>query len=78
MSYTLSHRAGKPDRPPYVRMLLKSHRLSGQQLVGVALMAHVPHDDIARRFELRMKGDGQLDHAEARPEVAAVRARSSR
>ncbi len=41
----------------------------GQELVRVGLVAGVPDDPVARRFEQSVEGDGQLDHAERRPEV---------
>ena len=44
---------------------------AGQELVGVRLMAGVPHDAIARRLEQSVQGDGQLDDAKRRSEVAA-------
>ena len=44
---------------------------SGQNLVRVSLMAHVPDDAVVRRVESIMKRDGQLDRAEARARVAA-------
>ena len=34
-------------------------------------MAHVPDDLVARRIERGAERDGQLDHAEARADVAA-------
>ena len=44
---------------------------AGQQLVRVGLVAGVPDDPVARRFEQAVERDGQLDHAERRPEMAA-------
>ena len=44
---------------------------AGQQLVRVGLVAGVPDDPVARRLEQAVQRDGQLDHAERRPEVAA-------
>ena len=44
---------------------------AGQQLVRVGLVAGVPDDPVARRFEQPVEGDRQLDHAERRAEVAA-------
>ena len=42
----------------------------GQQLVRVGLVAGVPDDLVARRFEEPMERDRQLDDAERRAEVA--------
>ena len=44
---------------------------AGQQLMGVRLVAGVPHDLVARRLEQAMERNRDLDHAEARAEVAA-------
>ncbi len=50
-----------------------SHGLfpSGQDLVGVGLMADVPHQAVARRIKDVVKGDGKLKHAQAGPEMTA-------
>ena len=44
---------------------------AGQELVRVGLVAGVPDDPVARRLEQSVEGDGQLDDAERRAEVAA-------
>src|SRR6478736_116975 len=44
---------------------------SGQDLVRVGLMADVPDDPVCRRLEDVVQGDRELDHAEARAEMAA-------
>ena len=44
---------------------------SGQDLVRIGLMAHVPNQDIARRLEHMVQGNGQLNHAEASAQMAA-------
>ena len=44
---------------------------TGEHLVHVALVAGVPDQRIARRIEDPVQGDGQLHHAEVRPEVPA-------
>ena len=36
---------------------------SGQDLVGIGLMADVPHDPVGRRIEHKVQRNGQLDHA---------------
>ena len=42
-----------------------------QQLVRIGLVAGVPDDPVPRRIEQPVKGDGQLDDAERRAEMAA-------
>ena len=44
---------------------------SGEQLVDVGLMADVENEAVGRRVENGVERDGQLDHAEIRPEMAA-------
>src|ERR1051325_9799279 len=44
---------------------------SGQNLMRVSLVAHVPDDAIARRVKSIMKRDGQFDSAQACARVAA-------
>src|SRR3990172_1208271 len=44
---------------------------SGEQLVRVRLVPHVPHDTVARRIKGVVEGDGQFDHAEARSKMPA-------
>ena len=44
---------------------------SGEELPGIRLVAHVPHDLVGRRVEFAEQRDGQLDAAEARADVAA-------
>ena len=43
----------------------------GQDLVGIALVAHVPDDLVARRIEHRMQRHGQFHHAQARAQMPA-------
>ncbi len=45
----------------------------GQQLVGIGLVAGVPHDPVARRFQQPVQREGDLDHTERGAEVAAGR-----
>src|SRR5206468_2686468 len=40
-----------------------------KDLPGIALVAHVPHDAIARRVEAVAQGDGELDDAQPGPDV---------
>src|SRR5450759_5690206 len=42
---------------------------SGQQLVGIRLVARVPHDSVARRLQDAMQGDRQLDHTKRGAEM---------
>ncbi len=44
---------------------------SGQDLVGIGLMAHVPHQPIERGVVDVVQGDRQLDGAKAGGEMAA-------
>ena len=44
---------------------------TGQDLVGIALVADIPDDLVARGVKDRVQGDGQFDNAEARAKVAA-------
>ncbi len=44
---------------------------AGDDLVRIGLVAHVPDQAVARRVENIVQGDGELDHAQSRPEVTA-------
>ncbi len=44
---------------------------SREDLVGVALVAHIPDDRVSRGVEDRVKRYGQFDHTEAGSEMAA-------
>ncbi len=44
---------------------------SGEDLVRIGLVAHVPDEAVARGIEQIVEGDGQLDDAEAGAQVAA-------
>jgi hypothetical protein len=44
----------------------------GEDLVGVRLVADVPHDAVARRVEDRVQGQRQLHRPEARGQVPAI------
>ena len=59
-----------------VQALVLAHRVNalapaGEHLVDVALVADVEDELVLRRVENAMQRDGQLDHAEVRPEMAA-------
>ena len=43
----------------------------GEELVDVSLVAHVENELVLGRVEHAVQGDGQLDHAEVRPQVTA-------
>ena len=45
---------------------------TGQDLMGIGLMAYVPHDLILWQIEGQIQPDGQLHHPEIRGEVASV------
>ncbi|GIX31572.1 MAG: hypothetical protein KatS3mg124_2044 [Porticoccaceae bacterium] len=47
---------------------------AGEDLVGVGLMAHVPHQPVARRVVHVVERDGQFHHPEAGAEVATATA----
>ncbi len=44
---------------------------AGEDLVRIGLMADVPDQDVARRLEHMVDGDGKLDHAQPCAQVAA-------
>jgi len=44
---------------------------SGQNFVGITLVAHIPDDFVPRRVEHRMQSHGQLDNPKARAQMAA-------
>ena len=58
--------------PPGWRRVRKLLEASGDQLVGVGLVARVPQDDVAGRVEHAVQGQGQLDGAEIGAQVATV------
>ena len=45
---------------------------SGQDLMGVRLMADIPHNLILRQIEGQIQPDGQLHYPEIRGEVTSV------
>ena len=51
---------------------VKAVLAAGQQLVDVALVAHVPDKFVLGRGEDVVQREGQFDHAEVRAEMAAV------
>ena len=63
--------AGEPRDPAGLPQRAETLEAAGQQLVGVALVADVPDDPVARRREDRLERDGQLDDPEAGRQVPA-------
>ena len=57
--------------PAFLPQRLHLRVAPGEQLVRIALMADVPHELIARRPERGVERDRELDHTEARTDVAA-------
>ena len=49
---------------------------AGQQLVDIDLVAHVPDEFVLGRGEDLVQRDGQFDHAEVGPEMAAILGRA--
>ena len=79
--FGLSLRLVKPERPPPWRKRADAIATAGEDLVGIRLVPDVPDDPVGRGVEDVVQRDGQLDHAEAGPEMPARhrdRARSSR
>ena len=65
---------GAPQEPGQAARLAQGRQAivaAGEDLPGVALMAHVPHDLVARRVEAVAERNGQLDHAQAGADVTA-------
>ena len=58
-SYSLSSRLRKPLAP------------SGQDLVGIGLVADIPYQPVVRGVEDIVQGNGQFDRAQAGREMAA-------
>ena len=70
-SCTLSVRRGKPPMPPSWRSVPKLVQATGQQLVGVGLVAGVPDDAVGRAGEQAVQGHRQLHDAQRAAQVAA-------
>ena len=58
-------------RPPGLADGVEAVAAAGEQLVDVGLVADVEDEAVGRRIENGMQRDGQLHHAEIRPEMAA-------
>ena len=44
---------------------------TGQQFMGIGLMAHIPDDFVIRRIKDIMQGDGKFHHSETGRKMAA-------
>ena len=62
---------GEPRQPPRLPQGGHAVAASGQDLVGIALVADVPDQLVARGVEHRMQRDGQFHNAQRRSEVPA-------
>jgi hypothetical protein len=62
---------GEPAEAPLLAQRADAVAAAGDDLVGIALVAHVPDQLVIRRVEDRVDRDGQLDDAKRRPEVPA-------
>ena len=59
----------EPADSPVGAKRVKTIPPSGQQLVGVRLVAHIPDDLVSGRIENIMKGDRQFHHTQVRGQV---------
>ena len=71
VSYSLSSRLQKPDRPPPMAQGADAVAPPGQDLVRIGLVADVPDELVVRRVEHFVQRDGELDHAKACAKMAA-------
>ena len=60
----------EPRDPSELTKRLEPSAAAGEHLVDVRLMSGIPDDLVARRIEHAMQGDGELDGAKARANVA--------
>jgi hypothetical protein len=60
---------GEPGEPLGLAQGPDAVAASGQDLMGVGLVADVPDQAVPRRIEYIMKRDRQLDHAQARAQM---------
>ena len=70
-SYSLLRTLGEARQAAALAQGADAVAPAGQDLVGVALVPDIPYQDIFRRVEQVVQGDGELDHAEPGPEMAA-------
>ena len=71
VSYSLSLALAETAQPAVLPNGVKLLPTSGQQFVGVRLVARIPDDEIPGRVQQVVKGDGQFDDAEVGGEMAA-------
>ena len=64
--------AGKAGEPVFLSEAAHAVPTAGQDLVGIALVAHVPDQPVVRGIEDVMQGDGEFHHAETRAEMTAA------
>ncbi len=62
---------GEARQPAALAQGLDPVPATGQDLVGIGLVAHVPDQAVARGVVDIVQGDGQLDHAQAGAQVPA-------
>ena len=60
---------GKTRQAPALAQGTDAVATSGQDLVRVGLMAHVPDQDVLRRFIDMMQRDRQFDHTQTRAQM---------
>ncbi len=63
--------AQEAGEPASLAQRRESRVAAGEDFPGIALVAHIPDDLVARRLERVQQGDCQLDDAEPRPDVPA-------
>ena len=61
---------GKTGQAPLLAQSANTVAPSGQNFMGIALMAHIPDQPIIRRVENIMDSRGQFDNAEPCPQMA--------
>jgi hypothetical protein len=62
---------GEARQPAALAQGLDAVAAAGEDLVRIGLVADVPDDDVLGRLEHVVQGHGQLDHAQARAQMAA-------
>ena len=61
---------GKARQPPRLAQGADAGAPSGQDLVRIGLMPHIPDQPVARRVKNVMQGHRQLNHPKASPKMA--------
>ena len=62
---------GEAAHSPVFPQLVKTGLPTGEKLMGIGLMAHVPHHLVLRKVKSQVHGHGQLHDAEIRGQMAA-------